>query len=174
MNRNTKVINLYGGPGTGKSTNAARIFTILKDKGVEVELVTEFAKDCVWEKRLFTLENQVYVFAKQYHRIHRLLGQVEFIVTDSPILQGCVYDDSGSTELQDLVLHCHRQMETFDVCLLRTKKYQPNGRMQTEADAVNLDRKIRDKLAELGVRYHITSANREGCDWIVDIAGVND
>jgi hypothetical protein len=108
------------------------------------------------------------VFAKQYHRIHRLIGQVDFIVTDSPILQGCVYDESDSTELQDLVLRCHRQMNTFDVCLLRTKAYQPNGRMQTESEAMVLDKKIRDKLSGLGVNYHMTAANREGCDWIID------
>lgn len=29
----TKVINLYGGPGTGKSTNASRVFALLKEAG---------------------------------------------------------------------------------------------------------------------------------------------
>jgi adenylylsulfate kinase-like enzyme len=41
------VINLFGGPGTGKSTLAAALFTDLKMKGINAELVTEFAKDLV-------------------------------------------------------------------------------------------------------------------------------
>lgn len=167
--KDTLVINLYGGPGTGKSTNAARIFTLLKDKGEEVELVTEFAKDLVWEQRSFTLENQVYVFAKQYHRLYRLLGQVDFIVTDSPILQGCVYDTSESNELQDLVLHSHQQMNTINICLTRSKEYQPIGRMQTEEEAKQLDKMIRDKLTELGVPYVEIPAGTEGCDKILSM-----
>lgn len=39
------LINLFGAPGTGKSTGAAYIFSQLKMKGINAELVTEFAKD---------------------------------------------------------------------------------------------------------------------------------
>ena len=39
------IINLFGGPGTGKSTGAAYIFAKLKMCGVNCELITEFAKD---------------------------------------------------------------------------------------------------------------------------------
>lgn len=45
----TIVVNLFGAPGAGKSTGAAYIFALLKMAGVEAELVTEFAKDKVWE-----------------------------------------------------------------------------------------------------------------------------
>ena len=48
----TVVINLFGGPGCGKSTIAAELFAILKKQGYEVELVTEYAKDKVWEESL--------------------------------------------------------------------------------------------------------------------------
>lgn len=39
------VINLFGQPGAGKSTGAAYIFSQLKLRGINAELVTEFAKD---------------------------------------------------------------------------------------------------------------------------------
>lgn len=42
------VVNLYGGPGVGKSTGAAYVFARLKEAGVVAELVTEFAKDLTW------------------------------------------------------------------------------------------------------------------------------
>lgn len=43
-----KVINFFGAPGAGKSTEAARTYVALKDRGVNVELVREVAKDLAW------------------------------------------------------------------------------------------------------------------------------
>lgn len=43
--KNTLVVNLLGGPGCGKSTGAAYIFSQLKMRNIDAELVTEFAKD---------------------------------------------------------------------------------------------------------------------------------
>ena len=46
-----KVINLFGGPGCGKSTTAADLFARMKLRGLSVELVTEYAKDVVWDEK---------------------------------------------------------------------------------------------------------------------------
>ena len=43
-------VNLFGSPGSGKSTGASYIFSMLKLHGIVAELVTEFVKDKVWEK----------------------------------------------------------------------------------------------------------------------------
>lgn len=43
------VINLFGGPSTGKSTTAAEIFVYLKKKKINCEYITEYAKDKTWE-----------------------------------------------------------------------------------------------------------------------------
>ena len=48
---NSLTVNLFGGPGTGKSTTSAAVFSLLKMHGVNAELITEFAKDLTWEKR---------------------------------------------------------------------------------------------------------------------------
>lgn len=55
------VINLFGAPGAGKSTGAAYIFSRLKMVGLNAELVTEFAKDKVWEGATAPFENQLYI-----------------------------------------------------------------------------------------------------------------
>ena len=47
----TKVINLFGGPGAGKSTTAAGLFYEMKVRDIKCELVTEYAKDMTYEKQ---------------------------------------------------------------------------------------------------------------------------
>ena len=64
-----KVINLYGGPGSGKSTTAAGLFSLMKIEGQRVELVTEFARDEINSGNAHRLQNQDWIFAHQHHRI---------------------------------------------------------------------------------------------------------
>ena len=79
------IVNLFAGPGAGKSTIAAYVFARLKMAGVNCELAPEFAKDKVWEHNQTALDNQIYVFAKQYYRITRCADQVDVVITDSPV-----------------------------------------------------------------------------------------
>ena len=60
--------------------------------GVNAELVTEFAKDKVWEESKAVFQNQQYIFGKQYFRLTRLEGKVDVVVTDSPILLSAYYE----------------------------------------------------------------------------------
>lgn len=58
---NTLVVNLFGVPGAGKSTGAAYIFSCIKMAGVNAELITEYAKDKVWERNDEAFRNQASV-----------------------------------------------------------------------------------------------------------------
>jgi len=55
-------INLWAGPGTGKSTMAASIFAELKWNKIDCELVSEYAKQIVWEESYTKLNNQNWLF----------------------------------------------------------------------------------------------------------------
>ena len=50
---------------------------------VDCELVTEFAKDKVWEESTEVFKCQPYIFAKQLFRQSRVKDKVDVIVTDS-------------------------------------------------------------------------------------------
>ena len=88
------VINLFGAPGAGKSTGAAYIFSKLKMKGINVELITEYAKDKVWEETTAVFENQAYIFGKQSFRISRCANKVDAIITDSPLPLSIFYNQN--------------------------------------------------------------------------------
>lgn len=158
MNKNTTlVVCLYGGPGCGKSTMAADVFAGLKWNDINAELVTEFCKDLTWEERHKTFQDQIYIFGKQYHRIHRLLEKVDVIVTDSPILLTPIYDIEHRISLELLVVEEHKKMWTYDIFINRIKLYNPNGRIQTKDQSKKIDLKILDILDKYDICYEVFS-----------------
>ena len=107
------VVNLFAPPGSGKSTMAAHIFAKLKQANINCELVTEFAKDLTWENRQNTLENQLYVFAEQHHRVNRLKKQVDVVITDSPFNDR--FDEKISLILKETAQNI-KQRKEYTMC----------------------------------------------------------
>lgn len=148
----TKYINLFGGPGVGKSTTAAAIFVEMKRRNMNVELVTEVAKDFVWEGRMKTLDIQLYVTIKQFRNLYRLKGKVDYVISDSPILLGCIYADKYAPTLpasyKQLIVDLHKQEldPSVNIILRRVFGYDSNGRYQSEDEAHQLDRDIHNVL----------------------------
>jgi len=152
----TKVINLFGGPGTGKSTTAAGLFAKMKLEHLEVEFVTEYAKDMTWEKRYNVLGDQLYMLAKQNRRLQRLKDQVDWVITDSSILVGMIYcpNDYLPNHFRNLLFEVYHEYENINVFFNRGTKYNPVGRNQTEEDAKKIDKKIKDLLDQNSLPYH--------------------
>ena len=156
------VINLFGGPGSGKSTTAAGIFSMLKLHGVNVELVTEFAKDLTWEQRYKTLENQYYVWAKQYHRMWRLRDEVDVIITDSPLILSLMYGEICDTHRQTVLDTFRNTFDNMNYVLERVKAYNPKGRNQTEDEAKYFDGTIRAMLDCENIVYNVITGDYNG------------
>lgn len=135
----TKVINLFAGPGAGKSTTAADLFRLMKNRGVKCELVTEYAKDLAYEGA--PLDNQLYVLAKQDSRQRRLVGKVDYVITDSPLPLSLVYASGfwDNNDFRRLVWGMFRQYDNVCFRIVRVKPYAAYGRSQTEAEARQLD-----------------------------------
>lgn len=148
----TLVTNLFGGPGTGKSTTAAGVFCALKRKGINCELVTEFAKDLVWEKSYNLLPNQIWVFGVQHHRLWRLLGQVDVVVTDAPLLHSILYNQQSET-LNQLVLAEHHKLNNLNIFLKRTKPFVQTGRYHNEEQSQEIDEDILKLLQGLSESF---------------------
>lgn len=165
----TLVVNLYGGPGTGKSTTMAGVFAELKWHGVNCEMGPEFAKEKVWEKSFAILGNQIYVFGKQFHTLVRVCGQVDVVVTDSPLLLSLIYGKDEVREFHDLVLAVHRKYRTLNIFLKRIKKYNPSGRMQTEPEAREIDRRVLDMLSDNGIPFEEFDAGRGSVPMIAEM-----
>jgi hypothetical protein len=162
----TLIVNLFGGPGTGKSTNAARIFALLKDENVNCELVTEFAKDLVWEERLSTFDDDLYILAKQNHRLFRLIDKVDVVITDSPLLIKLIYMRDKDLPMEDLVLNIFKRYDNANFFLKRYKDYNPAGRFQNEDEAKGCDEDIRCLLDKYEIDYREVDGTKEGAEFI--------
>lgn len=163
------LVNLFGAPGAGKSTGAAYIFSQLKMRGVNAELVTEFAKDKVWEESKAVFNNQAYIFGKQYFRISRCADKVDVVITDSPLLLSLIYNNDPvlGEEFNAVVRRVMNSYNCMNYYLTRTKKYNPVGRFQTEEESNEIADEIHQMLVNENLLFNETTGDIEGYDHIV-------
>lgn len=138
----TLLVNLWGGPGTGKSTTATGLFSLLKRQEVLCEYVSEYAKDLTWKGDLQRLRNSVLVSGEQIERQRMLQDKVDVIITDSPVMLACLY--SNNPYFKKALEYEYKSLcdfKTIEVFLERTKKYMESGRNQTETEALAIDKK---------------------------------
>jgi adenylate kinase family enzyme len=164
------VVNLTGAPGAGKSTGAAAIFAELKKRGVNAELVTEFAKDKTWEHNATALNCQEYVFGKQSYRLARCRNDVEVIVTDSPLPLGLIYNTNPALDYHftAVVLNVFNTYENINFFINRVKPYNPKGRNQTAEESDQLSVRIKDLYKNLNISYTEINGDNEGYAWAVE------
>ena len=151
--KKTLFINLFGGPGVGKSTLCASVFAELKINGIDCEMALEYAKDVVWEESFTKLKNQIYIFGKQHSRIHRLDGKVDVVITDSPLINSIIYDITFNQYLKNLVLYEFSKLNTINYFLKRGSDYNPNGRTQNFEAALKVDNEYKELLDGNNIPY---------------------
>lgn len=172
MKKDTIFVNLYGGPGAGKSTMAALLFAHLKREGFNCELITEYAKDLCWDNRLHNLENPLKLITEQLQRCIRVNGKVDIAITDSPIILTAIYDNSFpiltkekykqwkniSKELCNLL---HSSFKSLNIFLKRNDKiFYTEGRLEKSVDEARLiDDKVLKYLDENNIQYEAVDYN---------------
>jgi len=170
----TTVINLYGGPGTGKSTYAAFLFSLLKQKGLDAELVTEYVKQWAWDGKQPVNYDQFYLFGKQAKKEYSLFGKVDYVVTDSPMLVCAYYSGLyGTPEQGTLFRHMYQTyikmceasgVEIKHYFLKRLKPYNPKGRFQNEQQAKDIDLELKIFMKSLGIKFEEIDGSKEALE----------
>jgi|GEM_PF-4420240 len=162
--RDTLVVNVFGGPGVGKSTFAAALFAALKRRHVCVELVTEVPKARIWEGRPHAIHNKVTILGDQWGRIEILLGKVDVVVCDGPVLLASVYAAPQDPPcFHDLVRWCHARPRHLDLRLERPPvAYDAYGRLESWEEALAADRRVRDLLTDISGDALWTVTDRDG------------
>lgn len=162
--KNTRIINLIGGPGVGKSTAAGILFGEMKKRRMSVEYASEFAKELTWKKSN-DLDDQIYIAGHQHNKIYSLLGEVDYVITDSPIFLGAIYAsrslnkyDSKAKrivlDLSLLLLTLHFAMNSYTILVDRSNRaYDLSGRNENHDEALFIDREIKSFMDLHEIKY---------------------
>lgn len=156
------VINLWGAPGSGKSTLAAELFSIMKKRSLNVELVTEFAKDMTWENNMTAIGCQEYIFGNQSWRLERLRDKVDFIITDSPLPLSILYNNEkriNKNDFSNVVMDVFNSFKNVNYVMTRKYDYIENGRNETEEEANDIQKNMMNLLLEKNIDHTLITNN---------------
>ena len=136
-------VNLYAGPGVGKSTTAAGLFFLLKMQAISCELVQEYARELVFEDSIHTTP-QMDILRAQYKRQALVHKRAKVVVTDAPLSMSYVY---SHPDLYPEITTFLRQVEdwnTLNVLLERdiSTSYAQEGRYQPVEQAQQVHARI--------------------------------
>ncbi len=177
----TTVINLFGQPSSGKSTTAADIFAKLKMNDISAEVTYEYAKKYAWKKIPIGDYDQYYLFAKELNNLTTLIGKVDFIICDSPLLLAGYYmkRKTGSPYLAEMCNLVYKDLQKDGIVfknfyLPKLKKYSPEGRYETEEQADEIGKELLELLDKSNIDYTVVkSKDSLRSDYILKTCGIN-
>lgn len=143
------VLNIFGGPGSGKTTLASRLFSALKQHGIESASPEEHAKLAIWSNQPWLLDQQTILLGRTWETLHALHDKVDVVIVDSPIMLCSVY--AGNREpicFHQLVADIHRRTDRANLLLQRDPnlEYSMNGRRENAREARVVDERIMTTL----------------------------
>ncbi len=154
------VINIIGGPGAGKSTTYCMLYARLKIAGFLIEQVPERAKKLVWAKKFEALDDQYHVTTGQYEDLMNVYGSVTLTITDGSLLHGLYYNRYNPTNVSNVekteirILELYHKFNNINIFLKRGSfRYEQVGRIQTEAEAIDADNKLKDALRKHNIPF---------------------
>lgn len=168
------LVNLFGGPGTGKSTTAAHLFALCKHEGINCELIREYIKDWVWEGRDLHELDQFYIAIKQCRKEYTTALGVDLMITDSPALLGVYYSDPKNRDaVKQIVTRkdqylCRHGYEIYNIFLNRVKPFNPAGRFQNEEESKNIDTELRQFLYDTQVLFKEIDGDDRAADQLLE------
>ena len=177
--KNTKIINLFGGPGIGKSTTAAKIYNELQMAGYECDLPYEFPKQVAWEDNRSQITDQLFIFAGQHRNIVRSYGKVDYIILDSPVLLSLVYKNLYNegfpsmlygNNFDRMALDVFNGYDNINFNIVRKSKseYIKEGRFQSYDESIKVDNMITEVLEDNNVDYININQTKDIGDVIVE------
>lgn len=167
-----KRIALIGGAGCGKSTQCAHFFAMLKSESIQVDQVQEWVREAI-NRGLIPKGNpwaQFWIYEEQKIKEDCIPKEIEYMVTDSPILLSYVYALLYAKRPEDnyLLLKMYEKfindIGRYDYVFLckREKPYVKDGtRTQSKEEALELDNIIIHLLEHHRIPYIVLEGKTE-------------
>jgi len=168
----SKIINLFGGPGIGKSSIASGLTYKLKKKHITCDNPYEFPKLLAWDENHSAIRDQLYVLANQHRGIVKSYGKVDYIILDSPILLSLTYRNYYKSNeypatlygvsFDKLVLDTFNQYDNINILLERSDEGSHNEkeRYQTLEESKKLDKAIELSMITNNIPYYVVKVGK--------------
>ena len=157
----TLIVNIYGGPGAGKSTAALQLVAELKKRGYHAEYVSEVAKEYVYAKKFDildgSLEHQKQIMSEQQGRVDLMIGNVDVAITDAPLLLNTIYlnPNEKTSEYSAYVLDEYNKYNNYNIYIDRdlSIEFEKEGRIHNLSESIEKDGEIKAMLISNGIAF---------------------
>ena len=167
--KETLVINLIGGPCSGKSTIAAELFARLKKMGIKSELVSEYIKDRIYEENQTMPKNQIAIFGMEHYNISNKIGKVDVIVHDGSFINNIIYKSEENKNFDNLIVSEYCKFNNLDFFIKRGNiEFEEYGRIHDLKQSKELDKIIKETYNNYELSY-IEVESRDAVDKIIPI-----
>jgi nicotinamide riboside kinase len=169
--KETLVINLIGGPCSGKSTIAAELFARLKKMGVHCELVPEFIKERIYEENQTIVKHQISIFGMEHYAITNKIGKVDVIVHDGSFINNThdLYNCEENPEFDKFIVSEYKKFNNLDFFIKRGNiEFETYGRIHNLKQSKELDNKIKETYNKYNLQF-IEVESRDAVDKIIPI-----
>lgn len=157
------VVNIFGEPGSGKTSTAAGLFYQLSINGFQAEVVPEAAKLYAWEtlqddtgKTLMhpVFEQQIFLLGKQNRSLQSLQGKREIAIMECPLLMGAVYKpEKYFQHFMPLILEQFNAYNNVNILLERNHTFDPQGRVHSENESNDVRSQLKVLLESNSIAY---------------------
>jgi len=168
---NTLVINLIGGPCSGKSTVAAELFARLKKMGVHCELVSEYIKERIYEDNKTITTNQIPIFGMEHYSLTNKIGKVDCIIHDGSLINNTssLYNPEYNPEFDTLIISEYKKFNNLDFFIKRGNiEFEDYGRIHNFKQSKELDKRIKDTYDLYKLEY-IEVESKDAVDKMIPI-----
>lgn len=169
--KQTLIINLVGGPCSGKSTVAAELFARLKKMGVHCELVSEYIKERIYEENKTMPVNQIAIFGMEHYAISNKIGKVDVVIHDGSFINNTdyLYNNETNPEFNALILSEYKKFNNLDFFIKRGNiEFENYGRIHNLKQSKELDRIIKETYDMYDLKLIEVEA-RDAVDKIIPI-----
>lgn len=171
-NQKLTVVNLFAGPGAGKSALAHVVTGLAMVKYHDVQYVHEYAKEVVWndhgrvegEYDSSPFTEQDWMLAHQNQLLRRLVPRsIDLAITDTSILLGAIYAPEWYPEsFTPFLLDVYHSYNNINIFVDRGDiPFQTEGRNQGKEASIEKDREVIALLDKYGIEY-TTVAQKAG------------
>ena len=164
-------VNLWGGPGMGKTGVAQQVSGELKARGIRADYVPEYAKELV-RAGIILAYDQLEILAEQHRREKLCEDALQVVVTDSPLplsLYHCADQDRAAVE--QLIDNRMRGWKVVNYFLERdlSESYETEGRYEDVEGALAKHAALQDILKRRDPSYTTVATKGASSAIVADV-----